>query len=179
LQNSEEAFQREVAASVPDTRLAIHKQLQRVVTNIKNDRNSRNSEALKKEFPKGMAMFNATCQTCHGADGNGVNALGPPLNGSEWVTGRKDKLISIVLFGLTGPIHVKGHLYKAPEITGDMPGIGYNKDLSNEDIAQLLSFIRKSWQNNAEKISAEEVTKVRENLRGRQKAFTEEELNQL
>jgi mono/diheme cytochrome c family protein len=140
---------------------------------------SRNPEALKKEFPKGAAMFNVSCQTCHGPDGNGVSALGPPLNGSEWVTGRKDKLISIVLFGLTGPVTVKGHVYKAPEVSGDMPGIGYNKDLSNEDIAQLLSFIRKSWQNDADRISAENVKTVREKLKDRQKAFTESELNNM
>jgi mono/diheme cytochrome c family protein len=179
LQDREEDFQKGTAALVPDTRLAIHQQLQEVITTTNNARANRNPEVLKKEFPKGAAMFNATCQTCHGPDGNGVNALGPPLNGSEWVTGNKEKLISIVLFGLTGPVTVKGHLYKAPEINGDMPGIGYNKELSNADIAQLLSYIRKSWQNNADKVSAGEVTKVREKLKGRQKAFTEQELNQL
>ena len=124
-------------------------------------------------------MFASTCQTCHGPDGNGVRSLAPPLNKSEWVTGDKDKLIPIVLFGLTGPVTVNGHLYKAPEINGDMPGIGYDEDLPNEDVAQLLSYIRKSWQNNASKVTAEEVKKVRESLKGRQNAFTVEELNQL
>jgi mono/diheme cytochrome c family protein len=179
LPDREEAFSKEISAYAAGPGLAINKQLGQVITNIRNARASRNPDILKKEFPKGAALFNSTCQTCHGPDGNGVNGLGPPLNGSEWVTGDKDKLTSIVLFGLTGPVTVKGHVYKAPEVNGDMPGIGYNQDLSNEEVAELLSFIRKSWQNDAEKVSAEAVGKVREKLKGRQKAFTETELNKM
>ena len=133
-----------------------------------------------------MALFitdGNTAKACirigHGADGNGVKSLAPPLNKSEWVTGDKGKLISIVLYGLTGPVTVNGHLYKAPEINSDMPGIGYDKSLPNEDVAQLLSFIRTSWQNDADKITAQEVTKVRQRLSDRQKAFTVEELDKL
>lgn len=179
MQDREELFHNEVATIVPDTSLIIHQRLQRVLANIKNSQASKDPKVLLKQFPKGAAMFASSCQTCHGPDGNGVNGLAPPLNGSEWVTGDKDKLISIVLFGLTGPVQVKGHLYKAPEINGDMPGIGYNKDLSNEEIAQVLSFIRKSWRNNAGKVSADEVAKVRQELKTRQKAFTVQELNKL
>lgn len=179
LPDREEAFSKEISAYAAGPGLTINKQLGQVITNIRNARASRNPDILKKEFPKGAALFNSTCQTCHGPDGNGVNGLGPPLNGSEWVTGDKDKLTSIVLFGLTGPVTVKGHVYKAPEVNGDMPGIGYNQDLSNEEVAELLSFIRKSWQNDAEKVSAEAVGKVREKLKGRQKAFTETELNKM
>ena len=89
------------------------------------------------------------------------------------------KLISIVLFGLTGPVKVNGHLYKSPEINGDMPGIGYDEDLKNEDVAELLSYIRRSWQNNADRVTAGEVEKVRKELKNRQNAFTVEELNRL
>ncbi|MFD3002404.1 c-type cytochrome [Pontibacter toksunensis] len=179
LQGREEAFQEELLALAPDTAYTINKQLARVVTNIRDARASRSPEALLKEFPKGVAMYTRSCQTCHGADGNGVKGLAPPLNKSEWVTGDKDKLVSIVLYGLTGPVTVNGHLYKAPEINGDMPGIGYDKSLPNEDVAQLLSYIRKSWQNDASKITAEEVTKVRQRLSDRQRAFTVEELNKI
>ncbi|WP_162052956.1 DUF7133 domain-containing protein [Pontibacter pamirensis] len=179
LQGREEAFQKEVLAFAPDTSYAINKQLQQVVTNMRNAQASRNPEALAKAFPIGAAMYARSCQTCHGADGNGVTALAPPLNKSEWVTGDKDKLISIVLYGLTGPVTVNGHLYKAPEINGDMPGIGYDKTLPNEEVAQLLSFIRKSWQNDASGVTAGEVTKVRQRLSDRQKAFTVEELDKI
>lgn len=179
LQDREEVFLKEMTASVADTALAINKQLKRVVANAVNSRKSKDPKALVKEFPKGAALFASSCQTCHGPDGGGVKSLAPPLNQSEWVTGDKGKLIAIVLFGLTGPVEVKGHMYKAPEINGDMPGIGYNKSMPNEDVAQLLSYIRKSWRNDADKVSTEEVAKIRQMLEGRQKAFTVAELNNL
>ena len=47
-----------------------------------------------------------------------------------------------------------------------MPAVGFSTTISDEDIAQALSFIRKSWQNNAGKVTVEDV----------QKAFTAEEL---
>ena len=57
-----------------------------------------------------------------------------------------------------------------------MPGIGHSDEISDEDIAQLLSFIRSSWQNNAGKIDVKDVVSVREKLKSRQKAFTVAEL---
>jgi len=179
LSGQEESFSDELATLVPNANAVINKRLQGVVTHIRNAQANRDPKVLLKEYPKGAALFSSVCQTCHGADGNGVKALAPPLNQSEWVTGDKNKLISIVLFGLTGPVNVNGHLYKAPEINGDMPGIGYSQELSNEAIAQLLSFIRKSWRNDAEKVTTEEVAKVRQQLKARQNAFTVAELEKI
>ncbi|WP_439557706.1 DUF7133 domain-containing protein [Dyadobacter sp.] len=177
LQGKEELFQSELTASLSDQNLLVNKQLQKVITAVRSAQGNRNPEMLKRQFPKGEALFTSVCQTCHGPDGGGVKSLAPPLNQSEWVTGSKDKLISIVLYGLTGPVKVNGHVYQTPEVSGDMPGIGYDKDMPNEDIAQLLSYIRKSWRNNADVVSTEEVNKVRQKLTGREKAFTEAELN--
>jgi mono/diheme cytochrome c family protein len=63
-----------------------------------------------------------------------------------------------------------------PEINGEMPGIGNNKDYSDKDIAEVISFIRKSWSNNADNVKAEDVEDIRKKYSGRQKAFTIEEL---
>jgi len=178
-QGREAAFLNELTAVLPQSGLVIHKQAQTILTDIRNAEANRNPKVLLKEYPKGVALFNTICQTCHGADGNGVKALAPPLNQSEWVTGDKDRLIAIVLFGLNGPVSVNGHLYKAPEINGDMPGIGYSPAFTNESIAELLSYIRKSWRNNAENVSAEEVAKVRSKYKKRQKAFTVTELDKI
>jgi mono/diheme cytochrome c family protein len=177
LQDREGQFRQEITAVLPDSTLLLHTQLSRAVAQAKNTKGNRDPEMLLKQYPKGAALFNSICQTCHGPDGNGVRSLGPPLNQSEWVTGGKGKLISIVLFGLTGPVKVNGHVYKTPEVSGDMPGIGYDKDMPNEDVAQLLSFIRKSWRNDGEKITTEEVAATRQKLSNRQKAFTVEELD--
>jgi mono/diheme cytochrome c family protein len=172
----EEDFATTVLRLIPDTNLMINKQLQRVITSVRNMQKNRDPLLMSKEFPKGTALFASSCQTCHAVDGNGISSLAPPLNKSEWVTGDKDKLISIVLFGLTGPIKVNRHIYEAPEISADMPGIAHSEEISNDDVAQVLSFIRGSWQNNAGKISIDEVAKVRKRLKGREKAFTVEEL---
>ena len=177
-QNRELILQRDVFAFLPDSNQIIQKRLKELIA-VKTAKAYLNPTALKKQFPKGAALYTSSCQPCHGADGNGIRLLAPPLNQSQWVTGNKDKLISIVLFGLTGPVNVNDHLYRAPEINGDMPGIGYDTKVSNEDLAQLLSFIRKSWRNEAGNITAEEVERIRVNLKSRQKAFTIDELNTL
>src|SRR5205085_12395500 len=134
--------------------------------------NNSDSRNIARMYPKGVTIFGTVCQTCHGKDGNGVPSLAPPLNGSEWVTGDKNKLIPIVLYGLTGPVKIAGKVYKAPEINGDMPSIGQNKEFSDEDIAQVLSFIRSSWSNKAGKIMAADITGTRNKFKDRQKTFT-------
>jgi len=172
----EESFKETIAKFEPDTNLKINKHLQSVITAYNNAQKNRDPKVLAKQYPKGSALFLSTCQTCHSADGNGIASLAPPLNKSQWVNGDKNTLLSIVLFGLTGPVNVNGHVYQAPEIAGDMPGIGHSEEISDEDIAQLLSFIRSSWQNNAGKVDVKDVVSVRQKFKSRQKAFTVEEL---
>nr|WP_227006276.1 c-type cytochrome [Rufibacter latericius] len=179
LSGREESFQKAMLSFVPDTATALHRQLQQVFAYKKEAQDNRNKEAVLKQFPRGAAMYATSCQTCHGPDGNGVKSLAPPLNHSEWVTGNKSRLAAIVLYGLTGPVNVNGHVYKAPEINGDMPGIGYSQNLPEEDVAELLSYIRKSWKNKASTVHPEEVKKVKQKFKNRQKAFTAEELNYL
>lgn len=172
----EEHYKDKFAALWPDTNMAVNKQLAVLVNKIRSAKKNNDPLALAKEFPKGAALFASTCQTCHGTDGNGIKSLAPPLNKSEWVTGNKDKLIAIVLYGLTGPVKVNGHLYESPEISTDMPGIAHSEEISDEDVAQVLSFIRGGWENNAGKINVSDVEKIRSGLKGRQKAFTIAEL---
>lgn len=173
----EEQFSMEVAQFLPDTSLRINKQLRSVVSSFRNAQKNRDPAIIAKEYPRGAALYLTTCQTCHAPDGNGIKSLGPPLNKSEWVTGDKDKLISIVMYGLTGPIKVNGHVYQAPEIAADMPGIAHAEEISDQDIAQVLNFIRRSWQNDASLVTTKEIVNVRSKYKNRQKAFTEEELN--
>ena len=179
LQNKEAAYYKKSLAFNSDTSLAINKRLKKVIDDIAKAKNNSNAENIAKLYPKGVALFGSVCQTCHGQDGNGVPSLAPPLNGSEWVVGDKNKLIPIVLYGLTGPVKVAGKEYKAPEINGDMPGIGQNKEFSDDDVAQVLNFIRSSWGNKGQKISASDVTNTRNKFKDREKAFTTEELSKL
>ncbi len=177
LEGREEAYQKQMLTQLPDTALAINKQLKTIVTNKFNALNNTDPREMERKFPRGAALFRTSCQTCHGADLNGIKSLAPPLNKSEWVTGKKERLIAIVLYGMTGPVEVNKHLYTKPEIMGDMPGIGNSMEFSDEDIAQLLSYIRAYGSNKADKVNQQEVTNVRAQLKGRDKAFTVEELN--
>ncbi|WP_119080434.1 DUF7133 domain-containing protein [Chitinophaga alhagiae] len=176
VKDKEAALLSDIAAWDPDTNLVIRRHLDKVLSDIANRRKSRMDDALLKEYPRGNLIFKTVCQTCHGADGEGIQSLAPPLNHSELVTGRKERLIAIVLYGLTGPVTVNGKLYKSPEINGDMPGIINNDEFSDGDIAQLLSFIRNAWGNKAEKITEKDIQLVKQKYKGRERSFTMEEL---
>jgi quinoprotein glucose dehydrogenase len=82
------------------------------------------------------------CAACHGQAGEGT-AAGPPLAGSEWVTGPAENLIRIQLRGLQGPIIVKGQEYNFP---AGMMAMAYQND---DQIAAVLTFIRNSFGNSA------------------------------
>jgi mono/diheme cytochrome c family protein/glucose/arabinose dehydrogenase len=179
LENKENEYLKKLISSPADTGLAIVKRLKLVIENIAKTKNKARMKEVEKQFPKGAALFSSTCQPCHGSDGNGVRALGPPLNNSNWVLGDKNKLLPIVLFGLTGPVKVGDKLYKAPEVSGEMPAIGQNKEFTDEDIAQVLSFIRNGWNNKAAPIKASDVVNARNKFKGRQKSFTPDELDKL
>ena len=175
LQNKEAGFYKEFTGINPDTSLIISKRLKKIVDDMAKKKV--NAPDPAKEFPRGLALYRSICQACHGADGNGVNGLAPPLNNSDWVTGDKKRLASVVLYGLSGPITVSKKLYKAPEVSGEMPGIASNTNFSDEDVAQVLSYIRGSWANSADKVSKEDVAAIRLKYKGRQMGFTEKEFN--
>jgi len=177
LQDREEAFQKEIAPIAPDASLAINQRIQRVITAIQNAKNNSDPKVLARLYPRGAAIFNTVCKTCHGEDGNGVASLAPPLNKSEIVNGDHDIMISILLKGLTGPVNIAGHLYKAPEISGEMPGFADNKDFTDADIAQILNYVRRSWQNTGDRVNAGNVKAIRAKLADRQKSFTMDELD--
>lgn len=107
-----------------------------------------------KEESAGMKLYNTYCLSCHQSDGNGDDNHFPPLSGSEWVRRDKERLIKIILEGLSGPIQVKGKSFN-----GAMPK---NDFLSDEQIADVLTYIRQSFGNNAGDIKTQDVRKLRE-----------------
>ena len=94
------------------------------------------------------------CGACHGQNGEGTPGVGPPLAGSEWVTGPVSNLIMIQMRGLTGPITVAGKEYTFP--AGMFPlGLG------DKQIADVLTYIRNSFGNKASAVKIEQVTPLR------------------
>lgn len=103
---------------------------------------------------KGDQVYIGVCQTCHQANGMGVAGQYPPLVGSEWLLRDAETPIRIVLYGLEGPITVKGATYN-----NKMPQ--FHDKLSNEEIAAVLTYVRSSWGNNAPPVKPEEVEAIR------------------
>jgi mono/diheme cytochrome c family protein len=179
LQGREQAFEKQMLTYLPDTSLAVNKRINRVVTAIEDAKLNSDPALMAKYYPRGVAIYATVCKTCHGEDGNGVAGLAPPLNKSQFVNGPKATMISVVLKGLSGPIIVSGKVYKAPEIAGEMPGFADNKDFTDDDLAQVMNFVRRSWQNKGDKINATDVKALRTKFASRQKVFTMEELDAL
>jgi quinoprotein glucose dehydrogenase len=106
--------------------------------------------------PEVMAMGKtqfALCMACHGADGGGAPGVGPPLAGSEWVTGPVENLIRIQLRGLMGPIKVKGTEYNLV-----MPPQAHQND---DQIAAVLTYIRNNFGNQASPVTSAQVAALR------------------
>lgn len=108
---------------------------------------------------KGLKLFRSICATCHGADGKGIQDLAPPLKGSEYIDGSMKRLASIILYGVSGPIHVDGKLY---QLNNEMPALINNKDISDEDIADIIRFTQNAFAKQGKNISAQEVKKLRD-----------------
>ena len=124
---------------------------------------------------KGKQAFQSTCAACHQATGQGLPGVYPPLAGSEWVLGKEEHLIRVLLHGLNGPIQVKGNTYNgAMPAFGKVPGGGYN--WNNEKISQVLSYIRHDWGNNASLITKEQVDEVLKASADRNKPWTDADL---
>jgi len=112
---------------------------------------------LDKDKPvAGGKVYGVYCGACHQRNGMGDSQRFPPLGASEWVTGDKTKLIEVILKGLEGPIEVKGQSYN-----NVMPQHSFLKD---EEIAEVLTHIRKNFGNSASAVLTEEVTEARKAL---------------
>ncbi|MDP2137918.1 MAG: cytochrome c [Candidatus Didemnitutus sp.] len=121
----------------------------------------------------GKRVYTANCVTCHQANGLGVPGAFPPLAGSEWVLEPQHEkhMIAIVLYGLNGPITVKGNVYNSAMTP--LGGV-----LRDEQIANALTYVRSEWGNDAPAITAEQVAAVRAEL-GARGPFTVEQLTTL
>ena len=105
----------------------------------------------------GEKIFSVYCAACHQKDGKGASGRFPPLAGTHWVTGDKKRLISILLKGMEGSIEVNGETY-----INAMPQHSF---LSDQDVANVLTYIRQNFGNRASEITSGEVAEMRKNLK--------------
>lgn len=117
----------------------------------------------------GMFIFRSTCATCHGMDGEGMEYLGPPLRGSQYVAGPSEKLAMIILHGLQGPLHVNGQLYN---FNGSMPNFGNN--FSDKDISDIIEYLHNYFVPSRPKgVTTEKIKELRNK---RSETLTEKDL---
>ena len=119
--------------------------------------------------PDGRQLYATTCSACHQLTGLGLPDVYPPLAGSEWVTGDEERLIRVVLHGLTGEIEVAGET-----VSGAMPAWG--ESLDDASVAAVLTYIRSTWSNAAPVVTPATVARVRRATAGRTSPWTAKEL---
>jgi mono/diheme cytochrome c family protein len=119
---------------------------------------------------RGKKIFSANCQTCHQANGLGVPGQYPPLAGSEFTTGGSRRPAMIVLKGLQGPVTVKGQKF------GTAVMQPWDKTLTDQKIADVLTYERSEWGNSASPVTAEQVAALRKELANHPESFGEHDI---
>ena len=119
----------------------------------------------------GEDLYVDYCAACHGRDGEGTPKVFPPLVGTSMVQDDPTALIAVTLDGVSGPLDVDGDEYD-----GFMPG---QAQLSDQEVAELLTYIRTSWGNEAEEVDASMVRTVRDRTMDRTSAWNQDDLDAL
>ena len=104
----------------------------------------------------GQEIYMKYCMACHQASGSGVPGMYPTLQKTDWVNSDKSRLISLLLKGQQGEITVNGQVFR-----GVMPTHQY---LTDEQIADVLTYVRSNYGNTASAVLPEEVTGIRQKL---------------
>lgn len=113
-----------------------------------------NERAPKLGLDAGKAVYLANCAACHQPAGTGLAGAFPPLAKSDYLAKQSlDKVITVVLKGLTGAITVNGSKYN-----GVMPGL---PQLSDTEVANVLTYVYSSWGNKAQTVTAAQVATAR------------------
>ena len=117
---------------------------------------------------KGKVTYANLCAACHQPHGHGLDGLAPPLVDSDWVLGKPDVTARIVLHGLGGPVKVGNRIW---DLT--MPPMGM---LSDEEVAGVLTYIRREWEHNGSPVDAKFVTGIRKQYAEHSNSWTADEL---
>lgn len=102
-------------------------------------------------YTTGKQLYESRCGNCHNNDGSGLALLYPPLTDTTYLKSNKNKLACIIKNGLNGEITVGGKTYN-----GQMPA---QQDLSDIEIAEIITYITNSFGNNQGLKRTEDVNK--------------------
>ena len=109
--------------------------------------------SLKTQIENGKKVYQRNCLTCHQVNGGGVPKMNPPLINAAFVKGDKKKLIQWVLLGSVVKVPIDGKYY-----SNNMPP---QATLQDQDIADVLTYIRNNFKNKASSITATDVKNTR------------------
>jgi mono/diheme cytochrome c family protein/glucose/arabinose dehydrogenase len=129
------------------------------------------TKVQQARYDLGKVLFTGVCAACHQTHGKGLDGVAPPLMDSEWVLGSEQRIVRIVLHGLTGPISVKGKTYRL-----DMPAFG---SFTDEQIAGILTYTRREWEHTADPVEPDTVQAIRAATTGRHEAWVQDQLRAL
>jgi len=116
----------------------------------------------------GEKSFKNYCATCHQYDNPGMGEA-PPLHNSPWVDGPEERLVKIVLHGVRGRIELAGEVYDR-----EMPGFG--AIFSDQQLAELVSFVRMTLGKATKPVLPATVQRIRERHKGRTDYWQVDEL---
>ena len=102
---------------------------------------------------RGQVVYNKVCLSCHMADGGGVPNMNPPLSQSSYALGDKKRIIGIVLNGMTDRVPIDGDYYSN--------NMAPHNDLNDQQIADVLTYVRNSFGNKASAVTVAEVKAIR------------------
>jgi nitrite reductase (NO-forming) len=103
---------------------------------------------LKASIERGKEVYNINCITCHMEKGEGIDAVFPPLAKSDYLMADKNRSIKQILEGASGEMKVNGKVYN-----GEMPAV----DLTDEQVSDVLNYVRNSWGNKGAAVTPAEV----------------------
>lgn len=107
-----------------------------------------------QNMSNGKKIYETRCLVCHQADGGGVPNMNAPLDGASNVVGNDiARMVKIIRGGYNERVALDGYYYSN--------AMTANPDLKDQDIADVLSYIRNSWSNKASKITLAQVQKVK------------------
>lgn len=107
---------------------------------------------LKASVERGKDVYISNCLACHMDEGQGIEDIYPPLAKSDYLMEDKKRSIQQVLYGIKGPIKVKGKVYDF-----EMTGV----ELTDQQTSDVLNYVRNTWGNKGIAVTPEEVKAAR------------------
>lgn len=110
------------------------------------------ASSIEERIKSGKQIYFQTCFACHQAEGQGIANAFPPLASSDYLNEDVNRAIKIVLKGQTGEITVNGKKYNS---------VMTAQKLTDEEVANVLTYIYNNWENNKTEVTPNMVSKIR------------------